>query len=200
MNNDHKPFAQMRVDFLRFYVILLYLFLVFFFSGCVPNAVTYYRPTSDGGNVLARHCVPTKSIIEFNLPNTSGRLHVRVWADNGKDINQISIFFSGKEWSDIHFVSTDFQIHDIEKDIVMAASSVLAYTADGVSNLTADPYLAPPKLPGLYRFHVQINSSDQLPSNFELISPSIVIDGEEIVFPLIRFEQKLWIGISPFNC
>jgi hypothetical protein len=173
---------------------------VFPLSGCIPNAVTYYRPTTDSGNVLTRHCVPTESIIEFNLPNTNGRLHVRGWADNGKNINQINLFFSGREWNEIHFVSTDFQIHDIEKNIIVAASSVRTYKADGISNLTTDPYLAPPERPGLFRFHLQINSSNQLPRNFELISPSIVIDGEEIVFPPIHFEQKLWIGVSPFNC
>jgi hypothetical protein len=27
-----------------------------------------------------------------------------------------------------------------------------------------------------------------------------VIDDEEIEFPTIHFERKVWVGISPFNC
>ena len=47
---------------------------------------------------------------------------------------------------------------------------------------------------------IQITLTDKLPDNFELLSPSIVIDDEEIEFPAIHFENKLWVGISPFNC
>ena len=185
---------------MKFFATILYMFLVASLSGCAPNAVRYYRPTVDGGKVVTPRCVPTESIVEFNLPNTNGRLHVRAWADNGKHINQISLFFSGKAWNTIQFTSTNFQIHDIEKHVIIDASSVLAYRSDSTSNLTTEPYLAPPERPGLFRFHVQINSSDPLPSNFELLSPSIVVDGEIIIFPSIRFEQKQWIGISPLNC
>ena len=185
---------------MKFYATLLFMFLVLPLSGCAPNVVTYYRPMVDGGKVLTPRCVPTESIVEFNLPNTNGRLHVRAWANNGKHINQISLFFSGKDWNVIHFTSTDFQIRDIEKNVIIGASSILAYRSDGASNLTTEPYLAQPERPGLFRFHVQINSSNPLPNNFELLSPSIVIDGEEIVFPSIRFEQKQWIGVNPLNC
>lgn len=185
---------------MKFWATLLYMFLVASLSGCVPNAVRYYRPTVDGGKVLTPHCVPTESLVEFNLPITNGRLQVRAWADNGKHINQISLFFSGKEWNTIQFTSTNFQIHDIEKNLIINASSVLAYRSDSISNLTTESYLAPPERPGLFRFHVQINSSDPLPINFELLSPSIVVDGERITFPSILFEQQLWFGVSPINC
>ena len=169
-------------------------------SACVPNSVRYYRPTVDGGKVLTPHCVPTESIVEFNLPSTNGRLHVRAWANNGKYINQISLFFSGKSWNTIQFTSTNFQILDIEKHVIINASSVLAYRSDSTSNLTIEPYMAPPERLGVSRLQVQVNSSDPLPRNFELLSPSIVVDGEIITFPSIRFEQKQWLGISPLNC
>jgi len=178
----------------------LYMLFVLSLAGCTPNAVTYYRPVVDGGMLVTPHCVPTKSIIEFVLPKANSRLHVRAWANNGKNVNQISLFFSGKAWSEIHFASTHFQIRDVERQVITDASSVLAYKSDAISDLTVEPYLAPPERPGLFRFHVQINSADPLPENFELLSPSIIIDNEEIPFPLLRFEQKRWVGISPFNC
>ena len=80
------------------------------------------------------------------------------------------------------------------------ASSVMAYKADSIESLTSEPYLAPPERPGLPRFHVQINLHRPLPNSFELLSPTVVIDGEEIKFPVMRFEQRQWMGISPFNC
>jgi hypothetical protein len=185
---------------MQFNKIIPYTFLLLSLSGCVPNAVRYYRPTVDGGKLLKPRCVPTESIVEFRLPGANGRLHVRAWANNGKHVNQISLFFSGKAWKTIQFESTNFQIHDLEKHVITDASSVLAYISDSTSNLATKPYLAPPERPGLFRFHVQINSSDPLPSTFELIVPSIVVDGETIAFPSIRFEQKQWLGVSPLNC
>jgi hypothetical protein len=154
----------------------------------------------DGGKVLTPHCVPTKSIVEFNLPGDNGRLHIRAWADNGKNINQISLFFSGKMWDSIQFMDTNFRILDNDSHVIIDASSVLVYISDKILNLTTESYLAPPERPGLSRLHIQINSHDPLPDNFELLSPAIVIDGEKITFPSIRFEQKIWLGISPLNC
>ena len=185
---------------MRFRAAWLLTLFALLLEGCVPNVVTYYRPVVDGGKVLKPHCVPTESIVEFNLPNINGRLHVRAWADNGNHVNQIALFFSGKAWREIHFTSTDFRIRDFEEKSILTASSVLAYKADSIGNLTAEPYFAPPVRPWLSRFQVQINSNRPLPNSFELLSPTIVIDGEEIKFPVIRFEQKQWIGISPFNC
>jgi hypothetical protein len=169
-------------------------------NACVPNAVTYYRPVVEGGKLLTPHCVPTESIVEFNLPDANGRLHIRAWANNGKHVHQISLFFSGKGWRMLHFTSTHFQIRDIGNHAFLDIASVLAYKSDSITDLTTEPYPAPPERTGLSRFHVQINSSDPLPDRFELLSPSIVIDGDAIVFPPIRFEQKHWFGISPLNC
>ena len=185
---------------MQFYKIILSTFLMASLGGCVPNAVRYYRPAVDGGKLLMPRCVPTESIVEFRLPDANGRLHVRAWANNGKHINQINLFFSGKAWKTIQFASTNFQIHDFEKQVITDASSVLAYISDSTSNLTTESYSAPPERPGLFRFHVQVNSSDPLPSNFELQTPTISVDGETMTFPSIRFEQKLWLGISPLNC
>lgn len=185
---------------MRLHIACLSALFALVLEGCVPNAVTYYRPVVDGGKVLKPHCVPTESIVEFNLPGANGHLHVRAWADNGKRINQIALFFSGNAWREVRFASTHFQIRDLEENTVAGASSIMAFKSDGKIKLITEPFLAPPERPGLPRFHVQVNSQRPLPKRFELLVPAVVIDGEEMSFPVIRFEQKLWLGISPFNC
>ena len=169
-------------------------------AGCAPNIVTYYRPAVEGGTIVTPRCVPTESVVEFDLPGAGGPVHARAWANNGRYVNQIDLLFTGKRWKELHFTSTRFQIHDLDKDLFFDASSVLALRPDGLPKLTAEPYRAPPERPGLFRFGVQINSSAPLPDRFELIVPPVVIDGEESAFPTIRFEQKQWLGVSPLNC
>jgi hypothetical protein len=169
-------------------------------GGCAPNLVTYYRPALDGGRILTPHCVPTESIVEIDLPKANGPLRVRAWADNGTHVNQVDLLFNGKAWKWIHFTSTRFRIRDLDRGVTVDASSVLALRSDGLPKLTTEPYRAPPERPGSFRFGVQINSSVPLPARFELLSPPVVIDGREIVFPPIRFEQQQWLGISPLNC
>ncbi len=150
--------------------------------------------------MVTPRCVPTESMIEFNLPKPGGRLHVRAWADDGKHVKQVSLFFSGSAWNSIHFVSTDFRIRDVESQRTAAAASVTAYRSNDIAKLTTEPYLAAPERRGLSRFQVQVRMDAPLPDDFELLSPAVVIDGEEIVFPPIRFEKKTWLGISPLNC
>lgn len=169
-------------------------------AACTPNTVTFYRPAVDGGELLRPHCVPTESMIEFDLPEPGGRLRVRAWADNGKQVHQVSLFFMGKGWNELNFTSTQFQIRDIERHQTTDASVVRAYKSDRIEDLTLAPYQAPPERPGLSRFQIQVNSAAPLPEIFDLLSPSIVLDGEVIDFPVIHFELQRWFGISPFNC
>ena len=169
-------------------------------AGCVPNAVRYYRPSVAGGTTVQRHCVPTPSIVEFELAGNKGSLRIRALADRGKHVNQVSLNFHGRAWSEVHFTSTDFRLRDGAMHLVAGASSVLADTRDGTSPLTTEPYQAPPERPGLSRFDVQIRFSDPLPDTFELLSPPIVIDGRQVDFPPILFQRSTWVGISPFNC
>lgn len=151
---------------MKSYAAILFMLLVFFLAGCAPNAVWYYRPAVDGVKLLKRHCITIESIVEFNLPNINGRLHVRAWADNGKYVNQIALFFSGKAWREIHFTSSNFQIRNLEDNSILSALSVMAYKADSIVSLTTEPYLAPPEKPGVPRFQVQINSRRPLPNSF----------------------------------
>ena len=166
--------------------------------GCVPNAVTYYQPSVDGGQLRAPRCVPTKSLLDFTVRNNHGYMPIRTLADNGTHVHQVALFFSKGSWEKFHFSSTDFWIYDLDKKIKIRPSSVRTYSENGFRTLTTEPYsMKDGKLPVS---EIQITLTDKLPDNFELLSPSIVIDDEEIEFPAIHFENKLWVGISPFNC
>jgi len=182
--------------------LVLFSFLVLALSGCAPNAVTYYRPAADGGQVRARNCVPVESLLDLEIKNTHKSIEIRAWADDGKHINQVYIGFSGELWSNINFTSTDFKVIDLDRNITIEILSVFADKHDGFTKLNTEPYTAPHLRAGLQipRFSVQIRLPDPMPKNFELSIPSVVIDGDEIELPTIRFERKVWVGISPFNC
>ena len=123
-----------------------------------------------------------------------------LWANDGKNINQVSLFFSGAGWTDINFTSTDFRVLDLDRNVKINISSINAHSQDGFNKLQTKPYTAPPKNIGIPRFTVQVRLPDPMPKNFKLSSPTIVIDGEEMKFPSILFEQKTWVGVSPLNC
>ncbi|MCB1614680.1 MAG: hypothetical protein KDI30_01575, partial [Pseudomonadales bacterium] len=180
----------------RFGWPLLFAFL----WSCVPNATVYFHPSVENGVVTTPHCVPAESIIDFQLGEGEHRLQVRALADNGDTVHQVALFFGGNHWRSIHFFDTGFVIRDLESHVIITPSSLLAYKVDSIEPLTVEPYLAPAGRPGLSRFSVQINTAEPLPDNFELQSPPAVVDGEQIAFPPIRFERKVWAGISPFNC
>ena len=183
-------------------ILVPFFFLVLALSGCAPNAVTYYRPAAEGGQVRAQHCVPVESLLDLEIKNAKKSVKIRAWADDGKYINQVYLGFSGGLWSNIKFTSTDFKVIDLDKNITIDSVSVFADKHDGFSKLNTEPYTAPDVRAGLQvpRFSVQVRLPDPMPKNFELSIPSILIDGDEIELPTIRFERKVWVGISPFNC
>jgi len=179
-------------------ISLFYTILLVTLSGCVPNAVIYYQPSVDGGQLRSSRCVPTKSLLDFTVRNSHEYMPIRTFADNGSYVHQVALFFSKGPWEKFYFTSTDFRIYDLDKKIMIRPSSVLTYSENGFRPLTAEPYsMKDGKLPVS---EIQITLADKLPANFELVSPSIVIDEEEIEFPTIHFERKVWVGISPFNC
>lgn len=184
---------------MKLIIAILYAILAMAFSGCLPNAVTYYRPSVEGGQLRQPRCVPTKSLVDFTIGNSRKYLLIRALSDNGKHVHQVALFFSDGSLEKFHFASTDFRIFDLDKKIMLRPSSVVAYLKSGQGALTTEPYyLKAGKGPVL--LSVQINVPGMLPANFKLLSPSIVIDGEEIALPVIHFERKVWVGISPFNC
>lgn len=178
--------------------IIIYLLVTIILGGCVPNAVTYYQPSSDGGHIREAGCVPTASLLDFTLRNSHGHLPIRALADNGSYVNQIALFIFKGNWKTFRFSSTDFRIYDLDKKIILHPAEVRTFSEKGMHPLTTDPYVIEnEKLP---ISEIQITLTEMLPEHFELLSPSIIIDGEEIEFPIIRFEHKVWVGISPFNC
>ena len=64
-------------------IIILYATLATALSGCLPNAITYYQPSVDGGQLRAAPCVPTKSLLDFTLRNSREYMPLRALADNG---------------------------------------------------------------------------------------------------------------------
>jgi hypothetical protein len=162
-------------------------------------------PATDGGTLTSTSCVPTESLLDFEIKNTQSRVKIRASARDRRRTNLVYLGFSGNLWSSINFTSTDFMIRDLEKNITIRSLSVYAHKHDGYDPLSTEPYFAPPNSPisqaaNLPRFSVDIKFAEPMPRYFELIGPSILINDEEIEFPSIRFEKKLWIGVSPLNC
>lgn len=170
--------------------------------GCVPNAVTYYQPTVDGGILREAHCVPTKSLMDFTV--TGGRadaqksLPLSAFANNGSHVHQVALFLSPGAWQQFRFVSVDFRIYDRAKKVSLVPKAVRTFSDKGMSPLTTEPYVRQGGRPPISE--IQVTLEDLLPDDFDLLVPPIVIDGEEVEFPVIHFERKVWMGISPFNC
>lgn len=183
-------------------LILLVLISLLALSACMPNAVTYYHPSADGGEVRAKHCVPTESLLDIEIKSAHKSIKIRAWADEGKRFNQVYLGFSGESWDKINFTSTNFKMVDLDKNLTISDLSVFASKHDGFSKLSTESYAAPHGRPGMHktRFSVQVRLPDPMPDKFELVIPSIIVDGNEINIPVMQFERKVWVGISPFNC
>ncbi|MGD9281862.1 MAG: hypothetical protein PVF60_13270, partial [Desulfobacterales bacterium] len=96
-------------------IIILYTILATALSGCLPNAVTYYQPSVDGGQLRAGRCVPTKSLVDFTVRNSHEYMPIRAFADNGPYVHQVALFLSNGSWERFRFSSTDFWIYDLDK-------------------------------------------------------------------------------------
>ena len=179
--------------------IIVHLILAVALAGCAPNMASYYRPSVMGGQLRTPSCVPTESLVDFTVGNGRVQLPIRAFADDGKYVRQVALFFSRGSWKTFHFVSTDFRIHDLDKNITIQPAAVRVFSEHGMAPLTTAPFSLPDAKQPI-RFNVQITLPGRMPDNFELLSPSIVIDGEEMAFPPMRFERKVWTGISPLNC
>ncbi|MEJ2345261.1 MAG: hypothetical protein P8076_11305 [Gammaproteobacteria bacterium] len=167
-------------------------------AGCMPNAVSYYRPAVEGGKLSTPICVPTESLMDFTL-GSSHRLPVRVLADDGPHVRQVAVFFKRGSWQRFRFVSTDFRIRDLDKQVTIRPAAVRLFTDKGIEPLTTAPFVLPTTNKPVL-IHMQITLPGRMPDRFEVLSPDIVIDGEQMPFPLMRFERKTWMGISPMNC
>jgi hypothetical protein len=170
-------------------------------GACVPNAVTYYRPSVDGGVVVTGGgCIPTNSRVKFSIENM---LQIDANAFFNRRTKQLTIVldlvhFPGHK---VFFSSDQFKVNDIQKGSSISGVSVSASRSDGIEYLgkplpTEDKSISPLD----FNFSVYISFPDMDIGLFELLSPSIFIDGTEIEFPTIQFDRKIWMGISPLNC
>lgn len=181
--------------------LLFHAILASMLVGCVPNATTYYRPSLAGGTVLASHCVPTESNLVFQV----GPLWVHAVANqamNGVIVNLdlSSQSFRARQplasWRTFHFNEGGFSVRDLDSGATTQNLQARVFRQDK-SNTLSDPYRLQA---GQGSYWVDVYLPNPPPERFLLLGPSIVIDGLEMQFPPLRFERKVWVGVSPFNC
>ncbi len=171
-------------------------FVLLMLTGCVPNATSYYYPSIEGGRVLARHCVPTESIIEF------GSLPIQASVIEGNNGWIVLLTLPAKRppqptWQTFHFTTPDFRAHYPDRGGTSDRLQV-SVLRDDKSDSVVEPY-HPPR-PGSWLYAIDIKLPGPPPEKFEILLPSLMIDGREVRYPPLRFERKTWVGISPFNC
>lgn len=164
--------------------------------GCVPNAAIYYRPSMEGGHILARRCVPTESIVEF------GALPMQASVIEGHRAWEIALGLRPMKtlqptWQTFHFATSDFYVRDLVSGIT-TNSLPISVLRDDKSSSAIEPYRMAGRGQGLFTIYVELPGRP--PERFEFLLPPLLIDGKEVRFPPIRFERKVWTGISPFNC
>jgi len=161
-------------------------------SGCVPNSVSYYRPTLEGGTIVEERCVPIESGVDFAV----GWLPVRARVIQGKDGDRIALILSPMPGQEIRLTSNRFAVRDLATGQVLENLSIEVYRDDRLDSMTSPS----PRVPGARSFWVYVVLPEPAPAEFELTSPAVLVNGIEHAFPVIRFERKVWMGISPFNC
>lgn len=175
-------------------IVVISALLIPALGGCLPNAVSYHRPSVEGGQTLSARCVPIQSTVDLSV----GLMPVRA----GLDRKHVFLSLSRMPWQTIRFSSGEFRIRDLQSGRTIEAGSVEVFRDDGSKSLTA-PYpqgAGTRAARGGSSFWVHVNLRDPIPEVFELIVPSVLVDGVEERFPAIRFEQQRWVGMSPLNC
>lgn len=171
-------------------------FVLLLLTGCVPNATSYYYPSMEGGRVLAKHCVPTESIIEF------GSLPMQASVIEGNNGWFVLLDLPAKNppqptWQTFHFATPDFRAH-YPNDGITTDSLPIQVLRDDKSDSAVEPYR--PTQPRSWLYAIDIKLPGPPPERFEILIPPLLIDGREVRYPPLRFERKTWVGISPFNC
>ena len=119
-------------------LILLIIISLFVLSACVPNATTYYFPSADGGEVRAKRCVPTESLLDIKIESAHENIKLRSYAHESKHSNFVYLGFSGESWDKINFTSTNFKIVDLEDNITISELSAVAFKRDGAYKLNTE--------------------------------------------------------------
>lgn len=154
------------------YLVVMSLMLIPFLGGCVPNAVSYYRPTAEGGKIVTGTCVPIESVVDVPI----GLITVRA----GMSKQHVSLSLS-RTWQTIQFSSDAFKIRDLKTNRVYDPRSIEVYRDDGSNALTV-PYPQAGARGGR-SFWIHVNLSDPIPESFELLSPPVFIDESRRGFP-----------------
>lgn len=173
-----------------------FLFLAAGLAGCTPNAANYYRPSVEGGQIVTGRCVPLPSRTEFTID------YVRITAFVNEVRGQqfVSLHINPFPMQTVRFVSERFELRDIMQGKPIPVASVTVFRHDRENALTESYPKKDAALAARPYFNVLVYMGDQSAEAFELHSPSILVDGEERRFPVIRFKRETWVGISPVNC
>lgn len=131
----------------------------------------------DDGEVLARHCVPTESIVEFSA------LPIQASVIEGHGTRDTAVRLPSKHppqltWQTFHFVSSDFYVRDLANGITTDRLPV-SVLRDDASDSVVEPYHA--TRPGPWLFTIYVELPDPPTERFEFLLPAIVIDGQEIL-------------------
>jgi hypothetical protein len=168
-------------------IIKLFVFLVL--SGCVPNATVYYRPTVDVESTHEKgHCVPTERYVHFTIKAKDQTFKVRgygnTYSNSYGEVVEFQFVISGK-WSEIKYINDEFymMVPDTNKKINPIKIYGEVREFDGFSS-----------------FNTGAIFSKQGGDSFDVVFPSLIIDGEKIELPILHIKRTIWMGISPFNC
>lgn len=83
-------------------VLVISALLIPALGGCLPNAVSYHRPSVEGGQTLSARCVPIPSTVDLSV----GLMPVRA----GLDRKHVFLSLSRMPWQTIRFSSGEFRI------------------------------------------------------------------------------------------
>lgn len=161
-------------------------------AGCVPGGSLYYHPSMAGGKTVKHYCEQTPSIVNFRIGPLPGHALARKTQDGTVVFMGLGTYFLPRNtpprtWKNFRFASDRFAARDLGRKVTL-------------DNLPYQGPDAPITSSTAKRYSLQITLPKSTPDRFELISPPLVVDGQEWSFPPIRFEYKLWVGILPFNC
>jgi hypothetical protein len=148
----------------------------------------------EGAELLTGRCVPTKRRIVLTVDGLA--VSAVTLARN----DEITVFLMATPPINkkVHYLSDEFQVTDIEKGRVIKVT-VLVLRDDEVKSVTV-PYPARYQKGIRHSLNIFVSFPDNKTDFFELKIPPVIFDSTEIQLPKIRFEKKVWAGISPLNC
>ncbi len=171
---------------IKFGVCVLIFFILF---GCVPNATLYYRSTVDFESTHEKsHCVPTEKYVHFNILTKNQILKVRgygnTYSTSHGEVSEGQFVIYGS-WNEIKFKNKEFYILAPDTNEKIKPLEVYGEVHNFGSDSSFNSGAVFPKQDG---------------DSFDVIFPSLIIDGEEVKLPILHVKRTIWIGISPFNC